>query len=226
MKHTRCKIVAIWVLLLLLTMNSVAVAAPLDYAVDPAPNYVLDTPQGLMAKSSGYNSVSLKWKVVKGAEKYILTYGFLKDGFLYGYGPKSISVDIGNVTSYQITGLRTATEHSFFITAYATSDGIEKRSKTASVKATPITSAPANFTATPINNEKIKLKWDKSPGANGYHIYRSTTKNGAYTKIKTVTKDVTTCTVSSNKAKVAYYKITPYRGIAGESTEPIYVCLK
>jgi hypothetical protein len=58
--------------------------------------------------------------------------------------------------------------------------------------------------------KKLKLTWSSEFGADGYQIYRSTSKNGKYTKVATV-KNATTYTDSSLKSKQTYYyKVRAY----------------
>ena len=60
------------------------------------------------------------------------------------------------------------------------------------------------------NYKSIKLTWNKIEGADGYIVYRATSKNGKYTKIKTTTS---TSFTNSNLTlgKTYYYKIKAYK---------------
>ena len=55
--------------------------------------------------------------------------------------------------------------------------------------------------------KKITVKWNKVSNAAGYQIYRSTTKNGAYSLKKTITKGSTTKYTDQNLKKIKYYYI-------------------
>lgn len=75
---------------------------------------------------------------------------------------------------------------------------------------------PKTVTNTKISNttsSSIKLSWSKVSNADGYRIYRSTSKNGTYTKIKDITKNstlsYTDSSLSSNKKY--YYKIKSFK---------------
>ena len=68
---------------------------------------------------------------------------------------------------------------------------------------------------------KIKLSWDKSKGykVDAYEIYRTTSKNGKYTKVYTVKKSgTTTYTNLKNlkKGKTYFYKVRGVRTIDGK----------
>lgn len=60
---------------------------------------------------------------------------------------------------------------------------------------------------------KIKVSWKKVKNAKGYYVYRATSKNGKYTKIKTASSSVTSY-VDTNRAlnQKYYYKVTAYNG--------------
>lgn len=61
-------------------------------------------------------------------------------------------------------------------------------------------------------SKKIVLKWNKTKDASGYMIYRSTSKNGTYSEVKTVTSGSTVTYTDATAAagKTYYYKIRPY----------------
>jgi lactocepin len=60
----------------------------------------------------------------------------------------------------------------------------------------------------------ITLTWNKVSGANGYEVYRATSKNGKYTKVASVTK--TSYKDSKLKAgKTYYYKVCAYKSVEG-----------
>lgn len=56
----------------------------------------------------------------------------------------------------------------------------------------------------------VNLKYSKIDGATGYQIYRSTTKDGTYTKVKT-TSALTFKDTSTVNTKVYYYKVRAYK---------------
>lgn len=60
-----------------------------------------------------------------------------------------------------------------------------------------------------VTNASITIEWEKGSGATGYQIYRSTSKNGNYTRIATVASgNTTTYTYKPEKTnKIYYYKV-------------------
>ncbi len=59
----------------------------------------------------------------------------------------------------------------------------------------------------------IKLKWKKASGANGYEIWRATSKNGTYKKVASVTSGTSYTDKKLTKNKKYYYKIVSYKNV-------------
>lgn len=64
---------------------------------------------------------------------------------------------------------------------------------------------------------KIKITWKKVSGASGYYIYRSTSKNGTYSRVETVKGGSNTSVINSGlkTGKRYYYKVRAYTTIEG-----------
>lgn len=65
------------------------------------------------------------------------------------------------------------------------------------------------------NNTKATITWNRDKQASGYVIYRATSKNGKYKKIKHISNNKTTEYVNKNlnKKKTYYYKVRSYKMI-------------
>lgn len=65
---------------------------------------------------------------------------------------------------------------------------------------------------------KLKLTWEKLPKSDGYQIYKASSKNGTYKRVKTVSGNGTTSyTVTKLKnAKTYYFKVRGYRKSKGK----------
>ncbi len=77
----------------------------------------------------------------------------------------------------------------------------------------------------------VLVKWNKDANADGYVVYRSTSKNGKYTKIATVSgiSGYWDITVSNNKTY--YYKVASYQGsgkdrVYSEESAPVSIKVK
>lgn len=78
------------------------------------------------------------------------------------------------------------------------------------------TAAPkaSKVTGLTCKSKKVTVKWSKSTDATGYYIYRSTSKNGTYKKVATITKNSTvkyTEKKALTKNKTYYYKVVAYK---------------
>jgi hypothetical protein len=69
-----------------------------------------------------------------------------------------------------------------------------------------------------VSGKAAKLTWNKISGVNGYEVYRSTSKNGTYTKVKSVASSKTAFQNTGLKKKCTYYyKVRGYKKISGKT---------
>ncbi|MCM1160537.1 MAG: DUF6273 domain-containing protein [Roseburia sp.] len=68
--------------------------------------------------------------------------------------------------------------------------------------------------------DSVKLSWNQVSGAAGYHVYRSTKKNGSYKKIKTLSS-TSFINKGLKQGKTYYYKVVAYRNGSASSTSAI-----
>lgn len=71
----------------------------------------------------------------------------------------------------------------------------------------------------------LNLEYTKVSGATGYQIYRSTSKNGTYQKIKT-TKELTYKDTDTISSKAYYYKVRAYKKAKAKTTYGSYSSIK
>ena len=66
--------------------------------------------------------------------------------------------------------------------------------------------------------KQAKIKWNKISGVTGYEIYMSSSKNGKYSKIKTIknAKTITYTKTNLKKNKKYYFKVRAYKVINGQ----------
>ncbi|MGN0529181.1 MAG: leucine-rich repeat protein [Eubacterium sp.] len=125
--------------------------------------------------------------------------------------------DISNNTVYTITGLKPQTKYYVRVKTYKTVNGVKKYSSySKSLTALTRLKYPKNINVINSSSTSLKISWDKVSGAKGYEIYRSTSKNGTYKKIKTISKGTTTSYTDKNlKTLTTYY----YRIVALSSKD-------
>ena len=74
---------------------------------------------------------------------------------------------------------------------------------------------PQKVTGVKVTSPKrktLKIRWKKIAGANGYQIYRATSKNGTYKLVKTINKGSTTSWTNKSlkSGKKYYYKVRAF----------------
>lgn len=196
-------------------------AADSEYSAVVSAKPTLSKPTGLKAARSGYSSIKLTWNKVSGAKGYkIYRYHASKEKYVL-----IKTIESGSTLSYKNTGLATGTTYKYKIKAYRGSSDSEY---SAVVSAKPTLSKVTNFKVK-AGTKKATLSWTKVSGANGYVIYRATSKNGTYKAIKTIKSGSTVSYVNKSltKGKTYYYKIRAYRTVNGKKvyssyTGPVY----
>lgn len=92
---------------------------------------------------------------------------------------------------------------------FVLSFGMEQSKLFSSAEAAETLATPV-LTIVSRTTSSVNLKYSKIDGATGYQIYRSTTKDGTYTKVKT-TSALTFKDTSTVSTKAYYYKVRAYK---------------
>ena len=126
--------------------------------------------------------VKLKWSAVKGANGYRI----------YRYDTKTAEykhiASVKNATEYRVTKLKAGTAYKFAIKAYYKSDS-SKVYFSNSFKAIATATEPEKPSVSlKVSGNTATVSWDKCTGADVYQIYYSTSKNGKYKKLKSLSK--------------------------------------
>lgn len=170
----------------------------------------------------GKSKVTISWENVKGADG-IRIYELNKDTGEF----KTIRTIEGSyVSSYTVTR-KLAETYTFRVSAYkANKKGVPtffgNYSEDAVVTTTP--GKPSTVTLKSNKTGQVSITWNKIARAEGYQIYRSTSKNGKYTRIKTRVASFRTYTDTTAKSGTTYYyKIRAY--VTGHNGKRVYgVC--
>ena len=89
---------------------------------------------------------------------------------------------------------------------------------------------PAKTTISSVkaSGKTATIAWNKVPDATGYVIYRSTSKNSGYKKVKTITKNATTAWKNTGlkSGKTYYYKVAAYKKTGGVTSASGYSAVK
>lgn len=161
------------------------------------------------AKRWSYNKIDLEWKKVKNADGYRIYRSMKEDG---EYQRVTTVTDADNLT-YRDEVPTCGRKYYYKVAAYMLIDG-EKQSGIYS-EAVWARTSPNKIQISDDSvskSQSITLKWEKSKGAKGYEIYRSTKKDGEYKLVKTVESADTLKWTNSklDDETVYFYKIRPY----------------
>lgn len=166
------------------------------------------------ATATAYNTIKLVWNKTSGATGYYVYRATSKTG-------KYTKLATVTVTSYSDAKATTGTAYYYKIVPYVTNAaGTTKGAESAVLSAKATLNKTTGLKATPAYN-KVTLKWTAVPGANGYAVYRSTSKSGTYTKLGSAASN----TFADSKVKFNtkyYYKVRAYRTVSGTNIYGAY----
>ncbi|WKA53984.1 InlB B-repeat-containing protein [Planococcus shixiaomingii] len=177
---------------------------------------VLLAATNVKAAPSGYDKATITWGISSEA------YGYEVHRSTSATGTYSL---VGTVTSdsklsYTNNGLTPGKTYYYKVRAYGIASGGKKvySAFSNSVSAKPeLTTVSAKAIAAGYN--KNKVSWSKVSGANGYVVYRATSKSGTYSTVKTITSGSLLSYENSGltAGKTYYYKVRAYRTVSGKS---------
>lgn len=174
-----------------------------------APIKNLETPK-MMTVIGNHNVITFKWNLVSDADGYQV-YRKVNSG-------KWKAVKTTKETAYKDKDTKAGYKYSYIVKAYKFIDG----KKVYSGYNKKGLSGKLNTTVSlKTNNNTVSVSWKKTNGASGYYIYRATSKNGKYSKIKTITNGKT-LKYTDKKVKLGktyYYKVIPFKKISGKSVK-------
>ena len=156
-----------------------------------------------------YHTATLTWKKVTGATHYRIYRATSKSGKY-----TRVATVGTNTTKYTNRGLITNTTYYYKIIPIRRVDTTIYTGTTSSIVSTKPTLSTPSIKSLSSGRTSVKLTWNKVSGASGYAVYRSTSKNGNYTRVGFTTKTTMTNTKLKSK-KTYYYKIRAYRTIDG-----------
>ena len=159
------------------------------------------------------NKAKLSWNKVDNATGYKIYRANSKNGEY-----KEIKNIKGNKTfTWTNKNLKKYSQYYYYIKVYTKASDRNMYSE-ASNKVEKTSLEKVNIKSAKYSSKKNKVKWSKMSGISGYEVFRATSKNGAYSKIKTIKKKSTTSFTDKNISlgKVYYYKIRAYKNKNGK----------
>ncbi len=167
------------------------------------------------------NAVKISWSKATGVTGYKV--------YQYNYSKKKWEY-VGKTTStkYTIKKLKAGTICKFRVRGYKTINKVQYFGKYSSSLKTSTAPITTKITKISTKSKKVTLKWKKISGVSGYQIYMSTSKNGKYKKIKTITKSGTVKYTKGGlkKGKKYYFKIKAYKSVDKDKVYSSYCKVK
>lgn len=176
---------------------------------------------GLKAKKQTTTSITLNWSKVSGATGY--------EVYKYNSSKKKWEkVGSTTKTSYTVKKLKAGTKYKFKVRAYKTVNKKKYYGSYSSELQTATKTSTPKITSVTTGSKKANLKWKKVSGATGYEIYMATSKNGKYSKVKTITKSSTVkySKTKLKKNKKYYFKVRTYKTVNGKKIYSSYSTVK
>ncbi|UEL47597.1 fibronectin type III domain-containing protein [Terrisporobacter hibernicus] len=160
------------------------------------------------------NTNTIKWDEVHDASGYKILYSNADGGYV-----ELADIKNGDTLSYTHKGLEYGKTYYYKVKAYnSENNSIESKSSYATAKLT-LTSTKAK--ATPNTYSSNKITWNKVSEADGYEVYKATSKTGTYSKVKT-TSSLSYINTSLTTGKTYYYKVRTYRVVNGKKIYSSY----
>lgn len=175
---------------------------------------VLEGVTSVKAAPVDYDQVIVNWAKSSEASGYEIYRATTSNGQFSKIG----MVTNGATLSFTDRTLTTGKTYYYQVRAYRTvGEDRVVSSFSNTVSANPILASVRSVKAAPAGYNKIKIYWTKVSGANGYELYRATSKTGKYSKVKTITSGSTLSYINSSltPGKTYYYKVKAYRTIGG-----------
>ena len=193
-----------------------------DYHIELAGKqgaFKADMPADLQTKAINYKTVQISWSSVDNADGYMVYRRTADSGW------KKIASRVTDI-SYKDQKAVTGTTYYYTVKAYSYAwgemtvssydkDGVAGKARLGKVKIA---------TANSESYSTIRVTWNKVSGANGYRVYRSTSKDGKYAAIGSTAKNsaVTFLDKKAVTGKTYYYKVRAYRNVSGKKVYGSY----
>ncbi|MGN0458871.1 MAG: transglutaminase domain-containing protein [Eubacterium sp.] len=186
----------------------------------------LSAPTNVKISAASPTAQKISWSKVSGASGY---YVYKSTSKTSGYSLSK--VEGGDTTSVTKTGLSTGKTYYYYVVAYRNVAGLSypvkgKASAIVSKKVVPPTPSVSLSTG----KRYVTVKFSKISNVTGYEIYRATSSNGKYTKVKTVkqpsSKTISYKNTGLKKGKKYYYKVRSYKTVGSTKVYSSYSSVK
>lgn len=202
--------------------NGVSASCKVTVKESPKKLFLAGAPEITKCQASGKNVV-LTWKAYDNADSYLILRR--KPGEY-----KFTQIAATTKLTYTDTKAEAKTSYYYSVQAVSKKWGVKSGyNKNILVKTQAAVKAPGKttLTVTP-GKKKAYLKWKKATDAQGYIVYRSTSKNGTYKAIAAIKKG-TTIKYTDQKVsskRTYYYRVRAYRVVNGKKMYGSYSSVK
>lgn len=202
--------------------NGVSASCKVTVKESPKKLFLAGAPEITKCQASGKNVV-LTWKAYDNADSYLILRR--KPGEY-----KFTQIAATTKLAYTDTKAEAKTSYYYSVQAVSKKWGIKSGyNKNILVKTQAVVKAPGKttLTVTP-GKKKAYLKWKKATDAQGYIVYRATSKNGTYKAIAAIKKG-TTIKYTDKKVsskRTYYYRVRAYRVVNGKKMYGSYSSVK
>ncbi|MCI8559638.1 MAG: leucine-rich repeat protein [Dorea sp.] len=178
----------------------------------------------LSKTSVDITSVKVSWKKVPGATAYEVYRANSKSGKF----TKKAVISKSSTVNYTDKKLTTGKTYYYKVRAVASGTVKTTYSNYSSMKSAKPLPAKIGGVKASAGSKSVKMSWKKAAGVTGYEVYRSTSKNGKYKKVKSISKAATTkYTDKKLKAKKTYYyKVRAYKKVSGKKVYGAFSAVK
>jgi len=154
-------------------------------------------PTATAATPIAFTSFSANWNAVSGASSYILTVGTTPGGT-----DIKNNFNVGNVTTYSVTGLTANTTYYYTIEVVV---GANTSTPSNQITVLTLPAPPTATAASPITSTSFSANWNAVSGASSYILTVGTTPGGTDIKNNVNVGNVTTYSITGLTANTNYY---------------------
>ena len=160
--------------------------------------------------TAGYDDLKITWDKVEGADGYYVRYKAATSSTWKWASPTEKNYKY-------LKNLSDGIRYNIRVYPYVKENGVNYRSENYKPLTSVYTLKKVTVpTVSKMSSGYVKVKWKGISGETGYQIYRATSKNGKYTKVKSVTMSSSSypyARIKTTKNKTYYYKVRAYKSL-------------
>ena len=171
-------------------------------------------PTGIKVINATENALRIGWDKVEGATGYEVFRATSENGKYV----RVKTIENNNITQNASPYLQSGKTYYYRVKAYLVVDGEKLYSNSATLQAkTKSFGAITGLKMVASTENSIRISWNCVNDVEGYEVFRSTSEDGKYVKVKTITDNSITSTASPNleSSTTYYYKVRSYKTIDG-----------